>query len=280
MNKQYIERYLKEKVEDFTKELGITTDMQRKVKNNVVVAGGSIRSLLSGEEPNDIDIYFKDQKLLFEVVRQVIDDNYVEASVLLGNPNEDDGSYDVDDGWINNGSNGVYVWLQSMGVWEPDDEPDPEKQEVAFITGNAITFSNGFQLVTRFTGSEEEILSTFDFAHTTNYYSIQKGLVLNDEALVAILNKQLVYVGSKYPLASLMRIKKFEKIGYSIPTSELLKIAFNLNDFDLTDEAVLADQLTGVDVSYTGELVREVKSYGKDIDTGYLMKLASEIYVE
>lgn len=280
MNKQYIERYLKEKVEDFTKGLGITADMQRKVKNNVVVAGGSIRSLLSGEEPNDIDIYFKDQKLLFEVVRQVIDDNYVEASVLLGNPNEDDGSYDVDDGWTNNGSNGVYVWLQSMGVWGPDDEPDPEKQEVAFITGNAITFSNGFQLVTRFTGSEEEILSTFDFAHTANYYSIQKGLVLNDEALVAILNKQLVYVGSKYPLASLMRIKKFEKIGYSIPTSELLKIAFNLNDFDLTDEAVLADQLTGVDVSYTGELVREVKSYGKDIDTGYLMKLASEIYVE
>lgn len=280
MNKQYIEHYLKEKVEDFTKGLGITTDVQQKVKNNIVIAGGAIRSLLAGEEPNDIDLYFKDQTLLFEIVKKVVEDNHIEATVLRDNPSQDDGSYDLGEGWKNSGSNGIYVWLQSAGVWESPKELSLEKQKVSFITGNAITFSNGYQLIIRFTGNEEEILSTFDFAHTTNYFSMHKGLVLNEGALVSIINKQLVYVGSKYPLASLMRIKKFEKIGYNISTSELLKIAFNLNDFDLTDTTVLADQLTGVDISYTGELIHEINNYGGKIDTTYLIDLASKIYVE
>lgn len=57
-------------------------------------------------------------------------------------------------------------------------------------------------------------------------------------------------MGSKYPLCSIIRTRKFIARGYHINAGQYLKMAFQLNELDLKDHKVLYDQLAGVDTAY------------------------------
>ena len=114
------------------------------------------------------------------------------------------------------------------------------------ITPNAITLKNKIQLVTRFIGKPEEIISNFDFVHTNLYYDFyQNELVLNTESLRSILTKELIYNGSKFPLCSLFRLNKFLSKGWTISNTELLKISLQIHQLNLLDKSVLKEQLLG-----------------------------------
>ena len=95
----------------------------------------------------------------------------------------------------------------------------------------------------------------------------------------AILTKELRYVGSKYPLCSLFRLKKFVERGWRVNAGQILKIAMNLQTFNLNDLAVLEEQLTGVDVVYFHELVMKLRE--KDpaqVDGAYLVELIEKMF--
>lgn len=138
-----------------------------------------------------------------------------------------------------------------------------EKYRPVFLSANAITLSDKVQLVVRFYGEPEEIHKNYDFIHTTSYWTFGTGVVLNQKALEAILNKELFYHGSKYPIASLIRTRKFIKRGWQINASQYLKMAWQISELDLTNIHVLQDQLTGVDSIYFTSFIDILKKQTK-----------------
>ena len=153
-----------------------------------------------------------------------------------------------------------------------------------FLSSNAITLANKIQLVIRFYGEAEEIHKNYDFVHCTNYWtSRDKEVVLNQRALESILNKELIYVGSKYPLCSIIRTRKFIQRGWHINAGQYLKMCFQLNEFDLTDIAVLNDQLTGVDSAYFMILIdtltsKKASDPNFNIDSTYVAAIVDKIF--
>ena len=89
---------------------------------------------------------------------------------------------------------------------QTDIDESGEKYRPVFISSNAITLSNKVQIVLRFTGSPDEIHENYDFVHATNVWTFDDGLQLKPEALEALLARELIYQGSKYPLASIFRL--------------------------------------------------------------------------
>ena len=148
-----------------------------------------------------------------------------------------------------------------------------------FLSSNAISLRNGLQLILRFYGEPSEIHSTFDFTHCTCYWvSETKELVTPEAALLALMSKTLIYQGSLYPLASVVRIRKFIQRGYRINAGQILKIAIQLSKLDLTDPKVLEDQLTGVDVAYFADILERVSANDPvKIDSGYLVQVIDEL---
>lgn len=139
-------------------------------------------------------------------------------------------------------------------------EDSGDKYRPIFLSSNAITLSNKIQIVIRFYGEPEEIHENYDFVHCTNYWTFEGGVVLYKAALEALMQKELVYVGSKYPLCSIIRTRKFLKRGYQINAGQYLKMAFQLNQLDLTDVDVLEDQLVGVDSMYFMSLINGLRA--------------------
>lgn len=132
-----------------------------------------------------------------------------------------------------------------------------------FITNNAITLKNGVQIVLRFYGEPEEIHKNYDFVHCTSYWtSWNNVLVMPPRALEAIINKELYYIGSKYPH---------------------VKMILQLNALDLTNLHVFEEQLIGVDSAYFGAVINKVSTLreeGQKVDETYLINLINEVFDE
>ena len=135
-----------------------------------------------------------------------------------------------------------------------------EKYRPIFLSTNAITLSDKIQLVIRFYGEPSEIHENYDFVHVLNYWDSKYGQVeVNPVALECILNKELRYVGSKYPICSLIRTRKFIKRGWQINAGQYVKMAFQISNLDLTDIYVLEDQLVGVDSIYFLNFIKNLQ---------------------
>jgi hypothetical protein len=153
-----------------------------------------------------------------------------------------------------------------------------------FLSSNAITLSDDIQIVTRFFGNAEEIHKNFDFVHATNYWtSGNSQLVLKPEALECLLTKELKYRGSKYPLCSIIRMRKFINRGFHINAGEILKMCMNLNEFDLTDVDTLSDQTTGVDSAYFSQVIDGLRTHAGTngnfkIDRSYVSTILTKVF--
>ena len=149
-----------------------------------------------------------------------------------------------------------------------------------FLSTNAITLSQGVQLVLRFWGEPDVIHQNYDFAHCTNYWTSWDGnLELRTDALTALLTKELRYIGSRYPVCSVIRLRKFIGRGYTINAGQIVKIAMQISDLNLHDPKVLEDQLTGVDVAYMGQLLRAIESADPEkLTTAYIIELIDRMF--
>jgi hypothetical protein len=148
------------------------------------------------------------------------------------------------------------------------------------ITPNSVTLSNKTQLITRFTGTPEEIISNFDFVHCTNYWTKKEGLVLNQPALESLLAKDLKYCGSKFPICSIIRTKKFIRRGWKISAGQYLKVCLQLSSLDMEDMGVVRAQLTGVDVGYFSQLLEWIRDNPHNASVPELLEEAIAIIEE
>lgn len=159
-----------------------------------------------------------------------------------------------------------------------------EPYRVIFMTSNAITLSNNIQIVIRFYGNPEEIHKNYDYVHCTNYWLANDcKLYLNQPALESILSKTLYYIGSLYPICSMIRVRKFIKKGWHINAGQFLKIAFQISELNLQDINVLDDQLVGVDNAYFFQIIeylkeRQIKEPDLKINSAYLTSIIDKIF--
>lgn len=160
-----------------------------------------------------------------------------------------------------------------------ENEKTPDYRPV-FLTSNAISLSGDIQLVIRFYGSPEQIHENYDFMHATNYWtSWDRKVTLRTEALECLLTKELRYIGSKYPICSLIRARKFIQRDWSINAGQLLKISFQINELDLNDYEVLEEQLVGMDVAYFCQVLAALKQKDPEkICKTYLVEIIDRIF--
>jgi len=164
-----------------------------------------------------------------------------------------------------------------------DDEEGKPRYRPVFMSSNAITLANKLQVVTRFYGEPDQIHENYDFVHCTSYWKSwgpdQDALVLRPEALKALLTRELRYVGSRYPICSLIRVRKFVGRGWTINAGQILKMAMQVSKLDLTDWKVLRDQLTGVDAAYFCEVLSKLKEHDPEkLEGAYLIEIIDRMF--
>lgn len=300
------------------------------LKRDVIVTGGSIASMLQGEEVNDFDIYFRTYETTAKVAQY-----YTEEFVTRNGSGNHELFVDPDFIWSKrytssnvfdystdiSTSDGiskkrVKLVAKSIGVLEeekPEDEENKlgeyisqvldnpgdvedtlddvtidltqskekdDKFRPVFLSSNAITLSDKIQLVLRFYGEPDEIHANYDFVHCTSYWTSRDDkLVLRQAALESIMSKELRYVGSKYPVCSLIRLRKFIARDWRVNAGQILKMCLQVNQFDLTDPEVLEDQLTGVDTAYFNMLISALKESDSDvIDAAYICTIVDKMF--
>lgn len=290
-----IERTIKKKLESWLETI---TDkhLSDDVRDNLLVSGGSIASMLLNTPVNDYDIYLMDmdvckrlaeyyianhldeielwdgresQKMIESFNAQYLKDNQVEMPID-GNTRQAVALRTLKDDQIKLYFKVDYAGLKVEAVKDKPYSP-------IYFSPNAISLSNDIQVVLRFWGTPEQIHSTFDYIHATNYFTFKNGLVRNIQALESILTKQLRYQGSYYPLTSIIRAKKFITRGFTISAGELLKIMFQISQLDLTNPDVLEEQLIGVDVAYFDKVITALRN---KMDGTNDFKLSTEYFNE
>lgn len=272
------------------------------VKKNSIITGGSIVSMLQGDAVNDYDYYFTNKDTV-EAVAKYYTDKFNEANPersikprvviegervririqsagIASEGNAEDYQYfeTVDPteaaGYVND----------AVDVLKVEEEEEKPQFRPIFLTDNAITLSGKIQLVIRFYGSPEEIHDNYDFVHAMSWWRSEDGhLELPAKALEAILTKELVYHGSKYPLASIIRTRKFIQRGWTINAGQYLKMALQLHDLDLSDIKVLEDQLIGMDAAYFRQIINHLQEKQLEdehfkISSAYLIEIIDRMF--
>lgn len=288
MKTKTINAIISNKINDWIKSIE-DEQVRALVSKNTIVTGGCIASMLLNEDVNDFDIYFKNRETALAVAEYYISKFKVDNEIFIDKEALDrvriivkSAGIATNEGYISdlvtnaNGTEDIYDDLNEKA----QEIEDGEKYRPVFMSTNAITLSHKIQLVLRFFGSPEEIHENYDFVHCTNYWtSYDRKVVTKPESLEALLAKELRYVGSKYPLCSIMRLRKFIKRGWTVNAGQVLKAIMQLQELDLNDPAVLEDQLTGVDSAYFVQVLALLKEKNPDrVDSAYLIEIIDRMF--
>lgn len=314
MKAKTISSIINKKIKDWIDSIE-DENVQKLVRNNTIVTGGCIASMLLNEDVNDFDVYFKNKETALAVAKyyvarfKVKNKKGIDCPIFIENQYEDRVKIVIKSAGVasENGTDKEYEYFET----NPDDSDnasqyvtdimtdsgeiedayedlnekaqeieDGPKYRPIFMSTNAITLSHRIQIIIRFFGSPEEIHENYDFVHCTNYWaSWDSKLYLNKPALEAILARELRYVGSKYPLCSILRMRKFIKRGWTINAGQILKAALQLNDMNLHEPSVLEDQLVGVDSAYFAEIIKKTKERDPEkIDRAYLIEVIDRLF--
>ena len=92
-----------------------------------------------------------------------------------------------------------------------------------------------------------------------------------------------MYTGSKYPICSLFRMRKFITRGWKINVGQILKMCMQVSELDLMDIDTLEDQLIGVDSLYFVTLINKfremkVKDPKFELSVPYLLSIIDQIF--
>lgn len=287
-------------------------DVRKLAEKGTIITGGSIASMLLGEEVNDFDVYFRDHDTCLAVANYYVKRFHVKnkagiecaisvwdkdgrikvviKSAGIASEEGTEKAYEYFESSPDQNAEGyVGEVMQDPGeiedAYEQSEATALQEQEgkpyrPVFMSTNAITLSNKIQLILRFYGEPSVIHENYDFIHCTNYWSSwDNNLELKLAALQALLSRELRYVGSKYPICSLIRVRKFIKRGWTINAGQILKMVMQLSELDLKNPKVLEDQLTGVDVAYFIQVMAAVKEKDPEkVDAAYLVEILDRMF--
>jgi hypothetical protein len=291
LNSKNISKSLASKISDWCKHIE-DKEIVKIIKENAIITGGALVSLLNSEPPNDYDVYFKTHESCLKV-----------AEYYAGLWNKTNPGKPQVEIRSNEETKRITVFIKSKGVAAEneenciDDKSEPDAAETLeesieekpkyrprYFSTNAIALSDKMQLIIRFYGSVEEIHTNYDFIHCTcSYDYYENKVILPARALEAIINKELYYVGSKYPLCSIIRTRKFIERGWHINAGQYLKMCLQLNELDLKNFDTFVDQLVGVDSAYFSMAIESIKKRQEEepdfkIDNTYLFKIINKIF--
>lgn len=259
-------------------------------QKNTIVTGGAIASMLLNEPVNDFDIYLRTKQAAEAIASYYVNRFTKETGWPLklevtpdririvterGHRGETAGNLEmlgsdqIDD---------AYEQAEAMALETEDDGKPPYRP--VFMSTNAITLSHRVQIVIRFYGEPDAIHENYDYVHCTNYWTSWDGaLTLRQPALESLLSKELRYVGSKYPVCSVIRLRKFIKRGWTINAGQILKAVMQISELDLTDPKVLEDQLTGIDSAYFMELMTKLREKDPEkVNAAYLVEIIDRMF--
>lgn len=308
MKHKSIKKQLREKIKAWIASVE-DESLQKLIAKDVIVTGGSIASMLLGEKVNDYDVYFKTKETTLAVARYYVEKFNVANPVEVGTHVIECVPYvtEVEEENIKGETEQlVKIYIKSAGVAAEDmgtyeyfeSQPEDKQDEFVaslqdatankgdyrpvFLSQNAITLSDSIQIVIRFYGEPDQIHNNYDFIHAMNYYEFGTDhLELKVEALQALMSRTLIYRGSLYPIATLFRVKKFMQRGWRISAGQILKIAFQISELDLTDHNVLTQQLTGVDAAYFYQILQAVKDVDPEkINSAYVSAIIDKVFGE
>ena len=289
MKAKTIKAALRKKIDDWLSSID-DESVKKLAEKNTIVTGGAIASMLLQEPVNDYDLYFTDEKTTEAIANYYVakfngDNSYgvsvknengrIRIVTSSGHRGETAGDMEVltDPGDIED----TYQEAEQKAL-ETEDDGKPRYRPV-FLSTNAITLTNKIQLVLRFYGKPDEIHENYDFVHCTNYWTCDGELTLRKEALEALLARELRYVGSKYPVCSIIRLRKFIARHWTINAGQILKMIMQINELDLTDPKVLEDQLTGVDSAYFCQLMAKLREKDPEkVNAAYLCKIIDRLF--
>lgn len=292
-----IKKVISSKLEEWLESIN-DPKLRKEVRDNLLLSGGAIASLLQNIPVNDYDIYIQDMDVLVKLANyycpgRVLDGRKRDEYIKSRYPN-----YDSENPYLKDSDeeyspellvrlltlkdDQVKLDIQSQGVKiEPVHESNGVlvKYQRTFLSQNAISLTDDIQIVLRFNGTVEQIHKTFDFVHATNYFTFKDGLVTNTKALESIITKTLSYQGSLYPLTSLIRMKKFIGRGWKIGAGEMLKAMFQISELNLTDINTLEEQLIGVDVAYFSTLIEILRGVDPEkVNSTYLASIIDKVF--
>lgn len=290
-------------------------ELRTLVGKNTIVTGGCIASMLLGEKVNDFDLYFRNKETVQRVADYYVarfapkNKDGIPCAISVKNDGErisiqiksagiasEEGTktpYRYFEGVPHEGASAGYVAevmqdpgaiqdayeeTETLALQTTDDEKP--KYRPVFMSTNAITLSHKLQLILRFYGEPDDIHKNYDYVHCTSYWDSAKGeLTLRPEAMESLLARELRYVGSKYPVCSIIRLRKFIGRGWTINAGQIVKMALQVSELDLTKVEVLRDQLTGVDVAYFAELLEKVAADDpQKINSSYLIEIIDRMF--
>ena len=300
MNSKNIKKHLNAKLKDWTKHID-NEEVKEIVEENTIITGGAMVSLLTGERPHDYDVYFRTKEACIKVAKYYVDKwNATHKDKPVSLRVGEDGSVKcfvqskgIADEDEKNESIIAYNFEsteqedEEMGIVsdrDPAEDDGKDKYRPRFLTSNAITLSDKIQIVTRFYGEVADIHKNYDFVHCTCAWSSWDNEVfLPQKALECIINKELYYVGSKYPLCSIIRTRKYLERGYHINAGQYVKMAFQLNELNLYNLETLEDQLTGVDSGYFMMMIEALKKKADEtgeavVDKSYVFELINRMF--
>jgi len=277
------------------------------IKDNAMITGGAIVSLLTGEPVNDYDVYFKTLESCELVADYYINEwntnNPTKPQVRIDEFISDRVCLIIGHGRglgmvAEDGDNGIDDTTEPLEPLEPlpfisENEEEPLKPNPTiekphyrprFFSTNAISLSDQIQIVVRFSGPIESIHENFDFEHTKCVYDYSENtLVLPTKSLECIINKELIYRGSKYPLTSIIRTRKFITRGWTINAGQYVKMTLELNALDLLNLETFKDQLVGVDSAYFMQAIEAIRNKKEkdpnfEITNLYLFEVIDRIF--
>lgn len=292
-------------------------DVAEAARKDVIVTGGSITSMLLGEEINDFDLYFKTKettlavakyysKVFFEQngtflpqVEEVVmknakgnDEQRIVIKISNGTAESKDAKdtpeYRVEEEF-GEGIADILPLLDSAAAKQVDLNDQVEekpKYRPIFLSQNAITLTDKVQIVIRFYGSPDQIHENYDFEHCKHVWDHHnRNLILNQKGLECMMSRTLIYTGSLYPICSLFRTRKFINRGWRISAGELLKMSWQISELDLKSVPVIVEQLTGCDLNYLRGVIWEIEQARAqdedfDITSSYLCTIIDKIFNE
>lgn len=265
--------------------------VRKLAEENTIVTGGCIASMLLRETVSDFDAYLRTKEAAAALANYYVkkfsesqqhpmavsvEDDRIRITTQSGSRGETAGDIKTlnDPGSIED----AYEETEEKALATEDD--GKPKFRPVFISTNAITLSHKVQVVLRFFGEPHDIHKNYDFVHCTNYWSSwDKELILHKDALESLLSKELRYVGSKYPVCSVFRLRKFIARQWTINAGQVLKMCMQISALDLTDIKVLEDQLTGVDVSYFIQVIEKLKENDPEkVNAAYLVEIIDRMF--
>lgn len=151
--------------------------LRKEVRENVLVSGGCISSMLLGEDIKDYDVYLQKQDVLSEIARYYTKDiinirvfDGADRNRLLDEVRGKENIFAIAVGNLK--ANQVKLFFNDLsgGMRVNEDKETQEKEYIPlYFSPNCISLSNKIQLVLRFNGNAQEIHKNYDFVHATNY---------------------------------------------------------------------------------------------------------------